>query len=183
MKKFVALLFHLIFCFPFILFLALAAKENSDEPRKIIFLIAVGLMLIFGILQPKFYKNDFKNEHWIVIPLVMIGTILTYSLQYFLNLNPILSAGIIGTIAIYLDKKSNINISLPIYCGVFVGMTNPAHQLSFLIIGICGLFAGIIFYLSKNFYNGIGGKLGTIAFASVILLVLILKIIQHDFYI
>lgn len=181
MKKFLALLFHFLFCFPFFLFLYFAGIENYENVRKISFIICIAILLIIGIGQPKFYKNSFETDKLIVIPQVLGGTILTYTLQYYFNFNPILSAGIVGLLAVSLENKNKLIISLPIYCGAFVGMTNPENHYPFYLIFMIGLFAGILFYLSKNFYGGIGGKLGTIAFSSVIAGVLIIKYYLNDF--
>lgn len=179
MKKFLAIIFHSLFCFPFLLFLYLAGIENYTSIRKILFIICVAILLIIGIGQPKFYKTTFETDKLITIPLVLLGTISTYSLQIFANFNPILSAAIVGLIAIFSEKRMKILIALPVYCGAFVGMTNPDNHYSFYLIFLIGLFAGVLFYLSKNFYAGVGGKLGTIAFASVIAGVLILKYVNH----
>jgi len=151
--------------------------ENYNSIRKITFIICVSVLLFIGIGQPKFYKTKFSFDKLITIPLVIIGSLSTYSLQYFVHLNPILAAGIVGLIAVFLDKRIKEVNALPIYCGAFVGMSNPDNHYSFILIFLIGLFAGILFCLSKNFYNGIGGKLGTIAFASVIAGVLISKIL------
>lgn len=178
MKKiYLAILFHILFCFPFLLFLLLAGVENQQSLQKIVFIICISVLLIIGIGQPKFYKTTFETDKLITIPLVLVGTIFTYSLQFYLNFNPILSAAIVGLSAIFLEKRAKNIYALPVYCGAFVGMTNPENQYTFYMIFIVGLFAGVLFYLSKNFYSGVGGKLGTIAFASVIAGILIFKYI------
>lgn len=180
MKKFLTILFHLFFCFPFLLFLYLAGIENYNSINKLLFIIAITFLLIIGIGQPKFYKTTFETDQLITIPLVLIGTIATYLLQIYFGLNPILAAGIIGLIAVFSEKRSKYITALPVYCGAFVGMTNPENQYSFYLISMIGLIAGILFYLSKNFYKGVGGKLGTIALASVIAGVLLYKYFSYD---
>ena len=181
MKRILALLFHILFCFPFLLFLYFAGIENFDAIKKFIFIVCIALLLIIGIGQPKFYKISFQTDKLNVILFVLIGTLSTYSLQYFIGINPILSAGFVGFSFALLENKIQYIKSLPIYCGVFVGMTNPENHYPFFLIVLIGLFTGILFYLSKNFYGGIGGKLGTIAFSSVIAGVLIIKYYLNDF--
>ncbi len=131
--------------------------------------------MVIGIFQPKFYQQNTETDHWTVIPITALGSILTYGLQEKLGLNPLFAAGIIGVIGSLIEKNSKFNFALPLYCGVFVGMTNPSLQLPYFYIGLTGLFAGILYYFSKNFYVGIGGKLGTIAFVTVFTLVFIYK--------
>ena len=175
MKKILTILFHLIFCLPFLLFLGLAAYENQQFIGKEIFIITIAILIVLGIGQPKFYQSNFEVDQLYTIPTVLLGTIVTYSLQYFLDLNPILSASIVGLCGAFADKKLSKVISVPLYCGAFVGMTNPENHFTFPLIFTFGLIAGIVYYLSKNFYTGVGGKLGTIAFVAVISVVIIYK--------
>lgn len=180
MKKFLAFIFHLFFCFPFIIFLYFAGAENYYSIQKLLFVLIVGILLLIGIGQPKFLKTDFETDKLISIPLVLVGTITTYFLQIYADFNSILAAGIVGLIAVFLEKRSEKISSLPIYCGAFVGMTNPDNNYSIYLILMIGLIAGILFYLSKNFYSGVGGKLGTIALSSVIVGVLLYKYFSYD---
>lgn len=182
MKKIVPLVFHFLFCFPFILFLYFAGIENYENWRKLAFILTISMLLFIGIGQPKFYKNNFETDQLQVIPFVLIGTLLTYFIQDQLHFNPLLSAGIVGVSAALIEKKIKSVIALPIYCGVFVGMTNVDHHIPYPIMATIGLVAGVVYYWSKNFYSGIGGKLGTIAFTSVLASVIILKYLVHDFY-
>jgi hypothetical protein len=179
MKKIVGFLFQIVFTFPFILFLLLAGLENYQQLNKLLFLVCIAILLILGIGQQQFYKVNFEADRLIVIPSVLIGTIITYSLQYYIGLNAILSAAIIGITASFLESKSKYILATPIYCGAFVGMTNPNLQLPFIVIISIGFVAGCIYFLGKNFYGGIGGKLGTIAFTSVIASLLIVKYLMN----
>ena len=180
MKRFLSLFFQLLFCFPFILFLSLSGIENYQHLNRILFIFCIGILLVLGIGQSKFYKIDFETDKLIVIPSVLIGTIITYSIQYYIGINAILSASLVGLTASFLEKKSKYIIATPIYCGAFVGMTNSSINIPLLAIASIGLIAGSLFYLSKNFYGGIGGKLGTIAFSSVIASILIIKYLIND---
>lgn len=180
MKRLLSLFFQLLFCFPFILFLSLSGIENYQHLNRILFILCIGILLILGIGQSKFYNIEFEADRLIVIPSVLAGTIITYSIQYYLGINAILSASIVGLIASFTEKKSKYILATPIYCGAFVGMTNPSINIPFFAISSIGLIAGCLFYLGKNFYGGIGGKLGTIAFSSVIASILIIKYLIND---
>jgi len=177
MNKIYRILFQSLFCFPFILFLILAGSENFNQLNKILYIISISILLFLGVTKSKFHQLNFEKENFSVVPLVTLGTIFTYSLQYFLNFNAILSAGIIGLFGIIIQKTVSKNITVPIYCGAFVGMTNPNIQIPFITILSMGIIAGILFYFSKSFFIGIGGKLGTIAFASVIICIIFIKYI------
>ncbi len=180
MKKLIGFLFQILFIFPFILFLLLAGLEHFQQFNKLLFIICIAVLLLIGIGQQKFYNVKLETDKLIVIPSVLIGALLTYSLQYYVELNAILSAAIIGITASFLESKSKHILATPIYCGAFVGMTNPNLQIPIYVIATIGFIAGCIYFLSKNFYGGIGGKLGTIAFSSVIASLLIVKyLINH----
>lgn len=180
MKKIIALFFQLLFCFPFLLFLSLAGIEYYSDWSKILFISCITILLVLGVGQKKFYQIELETDQLLVIPSVLFGTLTTYSLQYFIGLNPILAAALVGLIVSFTAKKSAFILATPIYCGAFVGMTNPSIQLPFYLVGTIGFIAGCLYYLGKNFYGGIGGKLGTIAFTSVIVSILIIKYVLND---
>ena len=155
--------------------------ENYNSINILLFVIFIFFLLCISLSKPQFYKNSFKQDDLIVIPQVFLGAVITYGIQYFLEINMILAAGIVGFISTLMESKNKYIKSLPIYCGVFVGMTSPQNNYDFYLITVMGLFAGIIYYISKNFYIGIGGKLGTIAFTSVMIGILIIKFYINDF--
>lgn len=180
MKKILSIFFQILFITPFILFLFLTGNEHHHEVLKMVYIAIITILLFFGISQPKFYKIDLEKDEIITIPLVLLGTLCTYSLQKYLHINPILSAGIVGFLATFFDYKKNI--SIPIYCGAFVGMTNPNHQFPFWLMTVNGTIAGVLFCFGKSFYGGIGGKLGTIAFGSVLVGLLLFKLYSNGFF-
>ena len=59
-----------------------------------------------------------------------------------------------------------------LYCGAFAGMTSSHVLPSTWWVAVAGIMAGIIYSLAKHFWVGIGGKLGTIAFAGTALTVI-----------
>lgn len=165
------------------LFLAFSGIDHLTSVRKILFLLIITFLLFIGISQPKFIKIEAEKDHYITIPLVALGAIATYGLQFYLNFNPLLAAGIVGSIIAIVDQKSSGKnaIALPVYCGAFVGMTNPEQHFPFWLIATNGIIAGFFFFYSKSFYGGIGGKLGTIAFASVLTGLFLFKWYSHGF--
>jgi len=179
MKKLVSVIYQLLFIFPFVLFLIFSGNEHQNALPKLLFILVITLLLFYGIAQPKFYKIDLQKEELISIPLVLVGTLSAYSLQTYIHINPILSAGITGLMGSLMDR--NRNYSIPIYCGAFVGMTNPNHHFPFWLMTINGSIAGILFCFGKSFYGGIGGKLGTIAFGSVLVGLFLFKWYSNAF--
>ena len=59
-----------------------------------------------------------------------------------------------------------------LYCGAFVGMTSSQVLPGTSWVFLAGTIAGIIYSLARHFWVGIGGKLGTIAFAGTALTVM-----------
>ena len=59
-----------------------------------------------------------------------------------------------------------------LYCGAFVGMTSSHVLPGTSWVLLAGTIAGIIYSLARHFWVGIGGKLGTIAFAGTALTVM-----------
>ncbi len=56
-----------------------------------------------------------------------------------------------------------------IYCGAFIGMSSTGVASGFMFILTASFFTAILLFLSKNLFAGVGGKLGTLAFAGVVI--------------
>ena len=90
---------------------------------------------------------------------------------------PILACGIVGFFASFLthlfkDKKYH-ELPYSTYCGCFVGMS--AHSIlpdAFTVSILAGL-SGLLFATTKRSLEGVGGRLGSISFASVVCYLLI----------
>jgi hypothetical protein len=97
------------------------------------------------------------------------GGILTYYLNVSVALGPVLAAGIVGTLISLVpdDQAKKLDLTAPVYCGAFVGMTAEAVADGFPFILLASLCAGVLYVLSQPFFTGVGGKLGTVAFAGV----------------
>jgi hypothetical protein len=63
-----------------------------------------------------------------------------------------------------------------VYCGAFAGMTSSHVLPGTSWVVLAGIITGVIYSWAKHFWVGIGGKLGTIAFAGTALAVLVARI-------
>jgi hypothetical protein len=63
-----------------------------------------------------------------------------------------------------------------LYCGAFAGMTSSHVLPDTRWVIVAGIMAGIIYSLARQFWVGIGGKLGTIAFAGTTLTVIVARL-------
>lgn len=117
--------------------------------------------------------------------MAFLGCLLTIYLQYF-GYSAVLASSVTGLIAsiLFLNKKTPL--AAPAFCGSFAGMTalnniaNPHNVNNFFIsILLLALIVTFVYKLtliinqskkySKYVFNGYGGRLGTIAFISVII--------------
>lgn len=84
----------------------------------------------------------------------------------------VLSAAIIGTFLGLLpyNKTSfyDKNVQFSGYAGVFVGMSAPSLFVHWVMAFLAGAITGLVFALGGYSLSGVGGRLGTFAFLSVI---------------
>ncbi len=134
--------------------------------------------LIFGLSQlyreERIKKSLYKLDYYEGI-LTAIGVVLTYLMARQLDLSAVVASSFIGLLGFFLLKK----YSVAIYCGSFAGMVS-----SFLFgygeVAMIALTCGLLFMVLKPVFKGMGGKLGTTAFMSTIL---VATIFQKDFMI
>ena len=98
------------------------------------------------------------------------AAVLTYVLSIRLKLGPVLASALIGVMAglwlplIFPDY--GVTMAVMAFCASFVGMSNPKRIKNEFFVAIAGLISGFAFIFSFTI-QGVGGKLGTIAFGSV----------------
>ncbi len=112
-----------------------------------------------------------------------LGALATFGMHLEFNMSAVLAAGITGlmsSVIPYINPKSDLGKELPpaIYCGAFAGMTAPLLAGGYIFILLAGIATGSLLIISKNAFNGFGGKLGTIAFGGVSLSFLILLLLN-----
>ena len=97
-------------------------------------------------------------------------SVLVYFLANFLAWGPIIASGTVGLLAgrIWKDRYS-----FTAYTGVFVGMTSAAVISEVWLVGLAGLLAGLLYEMMEGVWEGIGGRLGTIAAAAAIWIILL----------
>ncbi len=137
------------------------------NPREIISNIVYGLfflVLIIGIILTLIAeKSDAKEISFMTLDGVftMLGVFATYSIVHFLEVPVVLVSCGVGLLGHFLIRKFEV----PIYCGSFAGMVSVA-LFGFWEVLVLALVCAVVFTLSKPIFKGYGGKLGTIAFLS-----------------
>jgi len=98
---------------------------------------------------------------------VVSGGILTYLISAFLEVGPVVAAGLIGILGALFVK----DLEIPVYCGAFVGMV-CCTLFSVQMTIAASIIAGLLFVVSEGVLEGFGGRLGTIAFIGTTITVL-----------
>ena len=96
---------------------------------------------------------------------VVVGALATYVISVDLSLGAVTASGLVGLLAGLIVPAYGV----PAYCGSFVGMSSAQLLVNHTELGIAAMVAGVIYMLTTHTCAGIGGKLGTIAFAAAVL--------------
>ncbi|MCR1026947.1 hypothetical protein [Cellulophaga baltica] len=162
-----------------ITFMTMIFRENYDT-NNYAALLALFLitLLLFGHKYVDLHHSEYAYEKIAVVVWIPIGAVITYTLNNIVGLGSVLSAGIVGTTASFIPKikkQSRYLKKLPpaLYCGAFIGMSSSEITPSIYFVIAAGMVAGLFYMFSKNLFLGVGGKLGTIAFAGVVTVSLI----------
>lgn len=147
---------HYTFFITFLLIVAFAGYRMFAHYKE----IKLIQPLYDFISKPAFY--DFLAT--------FLGALITFVLSVYLGLGAVLASGIIGMLAALFLKP----YAVPIFCGSFLGMSSP-DLLEPLVFVLTAFIAGGIFVLTKDVFNGFGGKLGTISLSSVLVSSFILR--------
>lgn len=141
----------------------------------------LGIAILFFIIGLKKEKGLVLERRWTirkdftVTLAALAGAVLTFILSTRIDLGagllgPALAASgtalIYGFLATFFPAYKDS--SAPFYCGTFVGMSSILVLPNIWLVAGAGTLSGIIFCLSHDVFLGTGGKLGTIAFISVV---------------
>ncbi len=108
----------------------------------------------------------------------VLGALLTYLLRKF-GISTVLSAcmiGATGSLVSYYTKSPQL--ALIVFIGTFIGMGNYKDYGGIYLIILAGIFAGIMYQITEHLFVNFGGRLGTIAFISVVISYLLYKVVN-----
>jgi hypothetical protein len=127
------------------------------------------ICLLYGIneerkkeIRKKYSFNTVDIYNFIA---VLVGTFISFIFNNYLGMGAVVGASLVGVIVAVMAPK----YAVPAYCGAFVGMASCVLFETYGHLSVTGIVAGVIFVLSKNAFNGYGGKLGTTALTGCIL--------------
>jgi hypothetical protein len=135
----------------------------------IAFISTIITSLILGrefIVAPIFETNTIL----LIILVALIATPLTYYFNVIRGHGAVLASafvGLLGGLILPIIPEVGGTLAVVAICASFAGMSNKARCPHIWMMVVAGLFIGIIFVYSTPIFGGAGGKLGTIAFGSV----------------
>ncbi|MDG1334291.1 MAG: hypothetical protein P8P74_18300 [Crocinitomicaceae bacterium] len=163
------------------MFFAIVYGDNWKSPGiQYAILGSIVLMLLAYVQVPRPDVSKTKFE-LLVYPLaIVLAGILTFYISTDLAFGPVIASAGFGFVASHLNFfKSPLlkSLPVPIYCGTFVGMCSSLIAEDYFFVTYAGLVAGIIYLITRDALNGIGGKLGSIAFGGVVVVLFIYELL------
>ncbi len=102
----------------------------------------------------------------------VLGAVLTYVLNVRLKHSPVISSGLVGLagglILPILHPGIGTTLGVMVICASFAGMSSRQRVPNELYVAVAAVLCALVFMYSAPYLGGAGGKLGTIAFGSVI---------------
>lgn len=133
-------------------------------------------VLLFCFLIASFFQSRKKPytvdfDSWRVAIWVFFGSLGTWWLREQ-GMGVVMAAatmGLIGSLFTLIPRAKSYfrQISAPVYCGAFIGMTSVQSDPVFLLLA--STFTLVLFVMGRSLIQGVGGKLGTLAFIGVVL--------------
>ncbi len=165
------------------LFLVAIFVENTSSYIVLSFIGLLSLFMLYSYFKSPIHHHIHEYESIKIAVWVPVGAIVSYYFNQIFGLGPVMGAALTGTLASFIpniNKESGYLPHLPaaVYCGAFVGMSSAqvAHGFSFILTA--SVFTAIFLIISKSLLNGIGGKLGTLAFLGVSMTYLLLYLFK-----
>lgn len=157
-----------------VIFLFEIFRENLQSWWTIVSMFILCFLIFITYRRGSLHHEDHEYEHILVVLWIPIGALASFYLNHLLGLGAVISAATVGSVASFipnLNKQSHYMRQLPaaIYCGAFIGMSSIGVAPNIVFILTASFFTAILLILSKNLFAGVGGKLGTLAFAGVVI--------------
>jgi hypothetical protein len=147
----------------------LIEDQASTQPV----LVPIFAFFVFGVIDQvikekkekpvPYVKTDFYG-----VIFLLLGFFLTLGLYALFSVPQVIASSLIGLIGYVWMKPYEKEV----YCGTFAGMLSLVF-FSFLNISMIALLLSITWLISKQFFQGLGGKLGTTAFVAGFLVIAI----------
>ena len=144
--------------------------------------LGVLIVSLFDFWNQDFYNaNTITSETVIVIVFVaMIATIATFAVRSRIKKRKgeaVIGSAVVGIVPGFFRMffPGIATLSEVAFASSFAGMTDFKLLKENYYPILIGLIVGVVFFLSTPYFQGFGGKLGTIAFISVIVFLYMIK--------
>lgn len=157
-----------------VIFLFAIFRENLQSWWSVISILAICPLILVAYLRGQLHHHEHQYEHVLVVCWIPIGAVISFYLNHYLSLGPVISASAVGLTGSFLPlfrKSSEYLRQLPaaVYCGAFIGMSSTVVAPNILFVITASFFTAILIVVSKSLFSGVGGKLGTLAFSGVVI--------------
>lgn len=150
----------------------------TNDPQRYLLLLAAILFCIgLGVYSREFFQRDLVqsrsrpklNHSLLVLGTMVCGATLTHYLNVDLRLGPVVSSGLVTTLASLLSSGE---IALVMYVASIAGMSSASVLNSYPVTIASGIVLGLVYLYSDCVFRGVGGKFGTITAGSILILLL-----------
>lgn len=137
--------------------------------------IAFGGTMTYSIITGNAYVvAPFQTEaaNSLIFLYMIMGAVATYIIHHKSRLSAVESSAVIGLIAglvlPMLYEASGNYLAVVMFCGSFIGMSSSDRLVNMSHVVVSGTLAALFFIYTQNIFIGLGGKLGAIAFVSIL---------------
>lgn len=112
----------------------------------------------------------------------VIASVLTYLVNVKMGKGAVIASGLVGLVGgLVLPvafPATGATLATACICASFAGMSSKARIANEALMAVAGALVGLVFMYSSPYLGGAGGKLGTTAFGSVIVVNAVFKVAQ-----
>lgn len=159
---------HAVIVLPLIVAGLELASPRFPEASPLIYLALV--TLVFIVAPKRCGVKDWGK----VLPTALLtagGALFTFVLANYLTLGPLVASALVGLGSTAFLKEDH---QLTVYLGAFIGMSSVARFPSLGLLIVAGFLGGVLWEMINQAWNGVGGRLGTIAATAVLVVLLTL---------
>jgi hypothetical protein len=137
--------------------------------------IAFGGTMMYSIITGNAYVVEpFPTEsvNVLIVLYMSIGAVVTYIIHHKSRLSAVESSAVIGLLAglllPMLYGASGNFLAVVMFCGSFIGMSSNDRLANLSHVVGSAAISAVFFIYTQNIFVGLGGKLGAIAFISIL---------------
>ena len=163
-------------------FFYLAAFFAQHTPFEAAVLVFLALSVFAGLLEATSVPAAIPVLLFDDVVHVALGALAVQFAIRSAGMTAVQAAALVGVLA-WLSGRLELlsrRVPAPIYCGAFVGMTSSQVLPTVAWVTLAGILAGILYSLATHCWMGVGGKLGTIAFAGAAITVALARVAGID---